>query len=242
MPQKAEGVKWPVDDAIERYSYELTHNTYALAFKVSQEMREDEDIPLVNKLVTSLGRSAAESANVDSANILNRAFNSSYTYGDSKELCATDHPTAGGTEQNELTSAADLSNSSLNEALYTMQNTVDHRGKMLALRAVQLIVASEGKMAADQIVDSQYEYNASSGALNKNFFRGKLLLVEIPFLTDADAWFIQSAEHGLVFYQRVGFTPGGYVEDETGSDIFFGRMRYSVGAESWRGIFGSPGA
>lgn len=244
MPEKKEGAKVTVDTAIQRYTYELTHKTYALAFKVTKEMEEDQDIPLVQRLIQSLGRSAAETINVTAANILNRAFNSSYTYGDGKELCATDHGTAGGTEQNELTSAADLSNSSLDEARYTLQKTVDHRGKMLNITATKLIVAPEGLMVAEQIVGSEYEYNASNGALNKNFFRGTLMPISIPFLTDADAWWIQadSGQHGLVYYNRVAYQPFSYIEDETGSRVYGARMRFSVGAEDWRGIFGSPGA
>jgi phage major head subunit gpT-like protein len=242
MPEKGEGAKVAMDDPIQRFTYELTHKTYALAFKATEEMVEDQDIALVNKLITSLGRSGNETVNVTVANILNRAFNSSYTYGDGKELCATDHPTAGGTEQNELTSAADLANASLNEAMYTMHNSIDHRGKMLRLKAKRLIVAAAGEMLADQVVDSQYEYNASSGALNKNFFRGKLQPVVNPYLTDDDAWWIQAEGHGLVFYWRVFPKPRNYTESETGDLIFLLRMRLSVGVEDWPGLFGSPGA
>src|SRR3990167_8202557 len=48
--------------------------------------------------------------NVDHANVFNRGFNSSYTGLDAVELFSTAHTlVGGGTEQNELTTAADLS-------------------------------------------------------------------------------------------------------------------------------------
>lgn len=242
MPQKQEGAKWAVDDPVQRYTYELTALTYALAFKATQEMVEDDELALVQRLAKSLGRSASETINVTVANLYNRAFNSSFTYGDGIELCATDHPTIASTEQNELTTAADLANSSLDEARYTMSKTVDHRGKLLFIRAIKLIVPSELEYTADLIVDSQFEYNASNGAQNKNFFRGKLLPQAIPYLTDSDAWFLMAATHGMVFYNRIGFSTGRYIENETGDLVHFARMRFSTGSEEWRGIFGTPGA
>lgn len=242
MPEKAEGAKWPTDDPIQRFTYEVENKTYALAFPVTEEMVEDDEQDLVDAMAMSIAMSAWETLHVNAANILNRAFNSSYVYGDGKELCATDHPTAGGTASNELTTPADLANSSLDEARYTMQNTVDHRGKMLRLVAKRLIVPSQIMALAEQITDSQYEYNAASGALNKNFFRGRLLPVELPYLTDTDAWFIQADEHHMRFNDRVSYSTGKYVNVDTGSLVHYGRMRNSFGVGDWRGIFGTAGA
>ena len=70
----------------------------------------------------------AHTKQVKSAAILNNAFNSSFTGGDGKELCATDHPlSSGGTLSNELSTAADLNETSLENSLIDIANFKDDR-------------------------------------------------------------------------------------------------------------------
>ena len=65
---------------------------------------------------------------VKAANVLNNAFSSSYVGGDGKELCATDHPTVGaGDLRNELATAADLNETSLEQALIDIADFKDER-------------------------------------------------------------------------------------------------------------------
>ena len=55
---------------------------------------------------------------VKAASVLNNAFDSGFTFGDGKELCATDHPTSGGGNfSNELATSADLNETSLEQSL-----------------------------------------------------------------------------------------------------------------------------
>ena len=69
---------------------------------------------------------------VKAAATLNNAFNSSFTGGDGKELCATDHPLGGGgTFRNEPSTAADLNETSLENALIDISNFVDERNMIV---------------------------------------------------------------------------------------------------------------
>jgi hypothetical protein len=115
---KPEGQGVSYDDAQETYTARYTNETIALAFSLTEEAVEDN---LYDKLSTrytkALARSMANTKQVKAANILNRAFNTSYLGGDDKELCATDHPTLSGDQKNELSTAADLNETSLEQAL-----------------------------------------------------------------------------------------------------------------------------
>lgn len=237
---KQEGADFTMDAPVQRYSYMLTHGEIGLAFKVTHVMKSDDKLRMVDKWAMGLGRAGVEKMCVDHANILNRAFNNTYTYGDGKELCATDHPLAGGTAQNELSTPADLSTSSLNEALYTMKRTVDHRGKIAPLTPIRMLVPPEQERLAFQLNGSELEPSTTDN--QANFFRGKFQVIVDPYFTDPDAWFLQAALHGLVSYEREALNFGTYIEESSRSQVYWCLARYSVGAEEWRGIFGTPGA
>ena len=51
------------------------------------------DLKQIYKSISKICRNTKQ---VKAASVLNNAFDSNFTFGDGKELCATDHPTAGG--------------------------------------------------------------------------------------------------------------------------------------------------
>ena len=57
--------------------------------------------------------------------------------GDGKELCATDHPIIAGTFRNELSTAADLNETSLEQSLIDIAALTDERGLKIAARGVK---------------------------------------------------------------------------------------------------------
>ena len=74
---------------IQRYVYKV----YGLAFALTKVLVEDGDHISIGKTYSEhLAQSMIETKETLAANILNRAFNSSYTGGDGKALCVSDHP------------------------------------------------------------------------------------------------------------------------------------------------------
>ena len=128
-PTKAEGAGVNFDTANEVYTARYTHETIALAFALTQEAMEDNLYDRLGARYTrALARSMAHSKQVKAAATLNNAFDSSFTGGDGKELCATDHPLGGGgTFRNEPSTAADLNETSLENALIDISTFVDER-------------------------------------------------------------------------------------------------------------------
>ena len=248
MPEVGEGAPAAMDTAIQRGTATKDVIDYALGFKVSRKFQRNDaggsnpNWGLISGWANSLGLSAAETLRVTGANILNRAFNSSFTIGyDSKELCATDHSTAGSTEQNELTTAADLTNSSLDEALYTMRATVDYRGLHAGIVPDLLVVSEQEEKNAWQILNSIGQQGTANN--DANWFRGRLRLAVDPTLTDKDAWFlIDSARNPLMSLIRESFAVENYVEQGTRSRVYLAWMAAVFLAKDWYGIFGSPGA
>ena len=124
---KQEGAPVVFDQASEAYTSRYTHETIALAFAITEEAIEDNLYDrLASRYTRALARSMANTKQVKAAAVLNNAFNSSFTGGDGKELIATDHPLAnGGTFSNELATAADLNETSLEQSLIDIAAFVD---------------------------------------------------------------------------------------------------------------------
>lgn len=242
MPTKSQGAGVTYDDPIQGYKQSLTHVAYGLGFIVTLEMYEDDLYNKINALPTALARSGAHTVEVTAANVLNRAFNSSYTGADTLEMCSTVHTlVGGGTFQNELTTAADLSMTSLEQALIDISNFTDDRGLQIAARPKQLIVPPELEWTAQQLLKSEKDPESANNAINPA--KGIMPYTVNHFLTDTDAWFIQTdVPNGLVFYWRR--RPALTKDNDHDSDNakFKSTMRFIAGWDDPRGIFGSPGA
>ena len=224
----------------EGYATSVTHTTYASGFAYTQEAMEDEQYGELGQLAEDLGVAASILIETTAANILNRAFDAGYTYGDGKELCALDHPVliTGGTEQNELTTAADLAYSSLEQCMIDMSATVDAAGKLSPYTPTTLIVPSALSVTARQIASSPYDGND----FQVNVFNGSgLNIVVWNHLTDADAFFLTDPRHRLYFLWRRPLMFERWRDERTQVENYAGSMRFSVTVPEWRGVFGSPG-
>ena len=243
---KPEGQGVSYEDAQETYTARYTNETIALAFALTEEAVEDN---LYDKLSTrytkALARSMANTKQVKAANILNRAFNNSYLGGDAKELCATDHPTLSGDQKNELSTAADLNETSLEQMLIDIADMKDERGMKIALRGMKMIIPVNLQFVAERLMKSAGRVGTADNDINAIKSMGMVPegYVVNNFLTDTDAFFIKTdAPNGLKHFVRAPIRTAMEGDFDTGNVRYKARERYSFGWSDWRGIFGSPGA
>lgn len=243
MPVKNEGHDITYFNALQGYETTYRAVTYGMGFTVTRELWDDSLYGIIQKFPKALQKSARHTVEITCANILNRAFNASYTGGDGKELCATDHPLlGGGTEQNELTTPADLAASSLNEARYVMEETVDDQGLLNMIKPKRLIVPPEEEYTARELLESQYKVASNYGHVKNVMQDFGLNLIVMHYLTDADAWFIQSEDHAMRFLWRDKLEFGQDSAFSSENALFKARMRFDVSWSDFRGFFGTAGA
>jgi|TARA_R100001460_G_scaffold49625_1_gene87821 hypothetical protein len=246
-PTKSEGTGVAFDDANEAYTARYNHETIALAFSITEEAVEDNLYDRLSARYTkALARSMAHTKQVKAAAVLNNAFDSTVTGGDGKELCATDHPlTTGATFANEPSTAADLNETSLEDALIKIAGFVDERGLIVALRGLKLIVPRQLQFVAERIMNSALRVGTSDNDLNALKTTGMLPqgYVVNDFLTDTDAFFILTdTPRGFLHFERVALSTGMEADFDTGNMRYKARERYSFGFSDPRCVFGSPGA
>jgi hypothetical protein len=246
-PTKSEGSGVQFDTANEAYTARYTHETIALAFALTEEAIEDNLYDRLGARYTrALARSMSHTKQVKAASTLNNAFNSSFTGGDAKELCATDHPLAmGGTFSNEPSTAADLNETSLENALIDISNFVDERNMIVALRGMKLIIPPALQFIADRLMSSTLRSGTADNDVNAIRNMGMLPdgVVVNHFLTDTDAFFLKTdAPNGFKMFERSPLSTSMEADFDTGNMRFKARERYSFGFSDPRCVFGSPGA
>jgi len=244
-PVKAEGTGVSFDNAQETFTARYTHETLALAFAITEEAIEDNLYDrLASRYTKALARSMANTKQVKAAKVLNNGFGTA-DGGDGKELLATDHPIVSGTEQNELTTAADLNETSLEQALIDIAALTDERGLKIAAKGMKLIVPSALQFTAERLMKSTQRVGTADNDINAVVSMGMIPqgYAVNHYLTDTDAWFIKTdVPNGLKHFVRAPLKTAMEGDFTTGNVRYKARERYSFGFSDWRGIFGSPGA
>ena len=244
---KAEGSAVTFDTANEAFTSRYTHETVALAFAITEEAIEDN---LYDRIATrytkALARSMAQTKQIKAANVLNNGFSSSFPGGDGKELFATDHPTvSAGDLKNELSTSADLSETSLEQAMIDIAAFKDERGFKIAARGLKLIIPSELQFTAERILKSPARVGTADNDLNALSSKGMLPqgYVVNNYLTDTDAFFIKTdVPNGMKMFNRANLKTAMEGDFDTANVSYKARERYSFGFSDWRGMFASPGA
>jgi len=244
---KGEGAGVVYDTAQEAWTARYSHETVALAFALTEEAIEDNLYDTLSSRYTrALARSMQTTKQVKAANVLNNAFNSSFVGGDGKELCATDHPTVANIDmKNELSTAADLNETSLEQALIDIAAFQDERGLKINAQATKLIIPPALQFTADRLMESPGRVATSDNDINALRNMGMVSggYAVNHYLTDTDAFFLKTdVPNGLKHFVRTPVSTSMEGDFETGNVRYKARERYSFGFSDWRGIFGSPGA
>ncbi len=245
-PVKAEGAAITFDDAQEAYTARYTHETIALAFSITEEAVEDNLYDrLAARYTRALARSMSQTKQVKAASILNNAFSTSFPIGDGAALCSSAHPAISGNQRNQLSTAADLHESSLEQMLIDIAGLTDERGLKVAIRGMKLMIPKELQFTAERVLNSNLRSGTADNDVNALKSMGMLPdgAVVNHFLTDTDAYFIKTdAPNGFKLFQRTPLRTAMEGDFDTGNMRYKARERYSFGVSDWRCVFGTAGA
>lgn len=245
--KKAQGDQIKLDSMAEVWKHDVFHTVYATGFAVTKEAIDDGiEGRVLKKKARYMAKSFRDTKEEICADLLNNAFSSSVTYGDGKELCATDHPLqSGGTVRNELSTAADLSESALEQAIKDIDLYVDERGLKIHAKPMKVYVHGDERFNAHRILKSNLRVGVADNDANAMKDMGLLPggFKVLHYLDDSDAWFIKTdLEDGLILFQRHGIELSEHNDDLSKNKIVLGMERYGVSVGEALQIFGSPGA
>jgi hypothetical protein len=248
-PTKSEGAGVSYDSAQESFTARYQHETIAMAFALTEEAIEDNLYDRLSARYTkALARSMSHTKQVKAASVLNNAFNTSGSFngGDGVSLCNAAHPTAlGAAFSNTPAVAADLNETSLEQAIIDIAAFTDERGLKVAVQAKKMIIPKELQFTAERLMKTTLRTGTADN--DTNAIRSMGMVPEgykvNHFLTDSDAWFLLTdAPNGLKMFNRSPVKTAFEGDFDTGNVRYKARERYSFGWSDPRGIYGSAGA
>ena len=246
-PVKPEGQAIAYDNAQEAWTARYNHETIAMGFSITEEAIEDNLYDsLSSRYTKALARAMAYTKQVKAAAVLNNGFNSAVTYGDGVSLFSTAHPLiSGGTNSNRPTVAADLNETSLENAVIQIAGWTDERGLLIAAKPRKLIVPPALMFVATRLLETELRVATADNDINAIKNNGSIPegYTVNHFLTDTNAWFLTTdVPNGLKHFVRTPMSTSMDGDFDTGNVRYKARERYSFGVSDPLGIFGSPGA
>ena len=243
--RKGEGVPISYDANRAGYVSRYTMVTYGLGFQITKETIEDDQYDVaMEKGGRGLAFSIRQTKEVLAAQVYDRAFTSTYTGGDGLELCSLLHTNvAGGTYANELATAADISEASLEQAVIDLMKFKNDRSLNIAVLPQSLIVPVDLWAEAEKILKTTQEVGTPNNTVNVvrgHFPKG---LKVNHYLTDTDAWFIRTnVRDGMKYFVRREDQFDMDDDFDTDNAKYKATFRCAFGWTDPRGLFGSPGA
>ena len=246
-PVKNEGSAIAYDNAQEAWSTRYTHETIALGFSITEEAIEDNLYDSLSARYTKgLARAMAYTKQVKAAATLNNGFSAAYVGGDGVALFSTAHPlVSGGTNSNRPATAADLNETSLENAVIQIAAWTDERGLLIAAKPRKLIVPPALQFVATRLLETNLRVGTTDNDINALKNNGS-----IPegytinnYLTDTNGWYLTTdVPNGMKHFVRSPLANSMDGDFDTGNVRYKARERYSFGWSDPLGMFGSPGS
>ena len=248
-PVKNEGTAIAYDNAQEAWTARYNHQTIALGFSLTEEAVEDNLYDTLSARYTkALARAMAYTKQVKAAAVLNNGFTNSAAYygGDGVPLFSTSHPTvSGGVNSNTQSTATDLNETALENAVIQIAAWTDERGLLIAAQPRKLVVPPGNQFVATRLLETELRVSTADNDINAIKNNGS-----IPegytinhFLTDPDAYFLTTdVPNGMKHFVRTPLSTSMDGDFDTGNVRYKARERYSFGWSDPLGMWGSPGA
>jgi hypothetical protein len=253
-PVKNEGSAIAYDNAQEAFTARYNHETIALGFSITEEAVEDNLYDSLSARYTkSLARAMAYTKQVKAASVINNGFSGSYLGGDGVSLFGVSsggsrvgHPLVNGAvNYNSPTTAVDLNETSLENAVIQIAAWTDERGLLIAAKPVKMVIPPALMFTAKRLLDTELRVSTADNDINAIKQMGAIPggYTVNHFLTDSNAWFLTTdVPNGLKHFERSPLTNSMDGDFDTGNVRYKARERYSFGWSDPLGMWGSAGA
>ena len=246
LTQKNEGSPIQYDTMKQGYTTRYIHATLGGGFQITREAVEDNLYKTeIDKKAKALVKAEKQTREQIGANVLNRAFNSSYTGGDGVQLCSTSHVNvSGSTFANRLATDANLSEAALEDMCVALMKFLDDRGLKINVMPRKLIIPPDLIFEAERILKTEGRVGTFNHDLNaiKNLGRIPEGYSVNQWLTSSTAyWLLTDVDDGLKYWERRAAQFAADNDFDTENAKFKVSARYSFGWTDPRCIYGTAG-
>ena len=244
-PLKGQGEPIQMEDTSQGYVSRITNLTYALMGRITREAIEDGQYEnIANRIARYLSFSIRQTEELVGANVINRAFSSSYVGGDAVSLCSASHPD-NGTQSNLLAVAAEFSEAALEDLLTQIANAEDPKGNKISLVGMKLILPTALMFEATRVLESMGRSATAENDVNAIRQMGLLPggVCTNHYLSSTTAWFVKTnAPEGLIAQNRRAVEFDKDNDFVTEDALMKASRRIGFGWGDWRAVYGTPGA
>jgi hypothetical protein len=224
----------------------FSHVAYASGYIVTYEELQDDLYEVVSKRrAQQLAFAARQTQENVGANVYNRAFNSAYPIGDGTALINASHPIlSGATQSNLLTTAADLSETSLEDMIIQIGQATNSVGLKVSVLPQSLHIPVQLWFEANRVLKSTLQNDTANNAINVLKATNALPkgIIQNHYFTSATAWFVRTnVPRGMIWYNREEMSFDQDNDFSTKNALAAAYMRFSCGGVDFRGIYGTPG-
>lgn len=242
LQEKVEGGPIVYQDIPTGVPKRYTWTTFALGFRITQEMMEDDLYSVFgNKMSKALGQAARNNMEVIMFSPFNNAFSTSFSgFRTGESLIGNHTGLRGGVQSNTLPSASDLTLPALQAAFEHFHNLETDSGIPTLFKPKWLVHSIGDYWIAHQLLKTANLPGGNQNDINQ-ISREGIEPVLVHYLSDPDAWFVLADQHDVNYFSRRKFAMANMDDFETGDAKFKGTIRHGAGWGGWRGIFGSTG-
>lgn len=239
IKKKPEGKPIEYDDPIQGGSVRYIPDSFALAWQITREARDDEKYNVFRRVPEALSRSMKDKVERIGADVLNLSF-TTLTTADGVSFMNTAHPLlGGGTYSNRLNPDAGISVTAIQDMIILFENMVDERNLRMQLRPQYLWIPPEQQFIVSRVLQSSMDPESGNRSVNPVY--GRLEPYVLHFLSATTPWWVSSGD----YYNYAQFFWRTKPEMESTDDFETKGTKHSIffrcvaGVTDWRGWAGS---
>jgi len=239
IPEVGEGEAITYVDPVGGNTKTFKHKKWGRGFSITEEMYEDDLYKTIGVNATkALAKASAKTVEVVAASVLNNATSTTYYTGfDGYALASTAHPVlfTGGTYANRPSTLGALGITTLQASVLRIEKCPDQDGVIAGLRAKLLVIPSDLRFIAHEILKSEYKPFTSNNEVNALASEGLSYFV-CHYLSSTTFWCVLADQHNLKFFWRRKPRFESSDDFATGNALFKVTQRHIQGFDDWRGF------
>ena len=245
LATKPEGTPVAFDDPIQGTRSRVVHQTYALGFRVTREMKADELFGIINQMPAQLGDSTRDHQERLAWDLINDGFaGNRHTVLQGDTLFSATHTAlkSGDVQSNLLAPAVALSVTGLESIMILLDTTLSEEGRFIDLSQAILLHHPNNKHRAYELLETEFKVDsADSNRSTVVASRSGLTPLSVPYLTNTDGWSVHAAKgkNSLQYNNRQEPRFESADDSDTFDQKFYASYRASVQCDEWRGNYGS---
>lgn len=246
--EKPEGEPVAFDDPIQGTLVRTVHGVYALGFRVTQEMRDDDQFGIIQQMPADLGDSARDHQERLAWDVINDGYTGTRHTGlEGEVLFSATHAQikAGGTWSNILAPPIALSQSGLEAVMNLASVQTSDEGRYIVEQMSLLVIHPNNQHNAYVLLNTEYKPGSSNNDRNTVMSSRSGLRVlgdtGVPYLSSTTRWSVHATpgNNGLTWNDRNELRFRSAPDADTEDMKFYSSYRASAMIREQRSNYGS---